>query len=299
MFRAFFDHLYQWKAIIGVSFAIFMAAGYLLITITPRQFEGNLVVAPVSSSLLPKDEATSFTSLLRINQTDPRFDSYLLHLRGERLAARLIAEYPDIHKRLFPGRWDDANGRWRPSPSPVSRTIAAIDAIFGQVRPLEPGPVETSNVLSNIIRVDDLGDGDIHSIAIRSTDPDFARELLVLAHSLADTLVREAEQSRATANLAYLEDAVATTELLVQRNVLLDLIVAENQRLTFADADAPVAAEVLSGPHISARPVTPRPFQIMFLVGVFGVLIGAGLACLMPPRRRPGSVLSDAVTPSV
>jgi uncharacterized protein involved in exopolysaccharide biosynthesis len=125
---------------------------------------------------------------------------------------------------------------------------------------------------------------DIVNISVQHPDPVFARRLMLMAHQEANEVLRDQVAVRAAQQVEYLQQKLLQTTVQDYRQTLLSLLSAQEKTLMLTKTSAPYAAEILTPPTSSPRPVAPRPVFGIAVSILVGILVGVSVVVFFGPN---------------
>lgn len=268
-------------------------------------YEVDMSVVPAPASQMQSGGQTSGGLSMLLGslggQTNGDFLRYQKLLSSTVVAARLAQKYDMLHV-VFADVWDKKNQRW-------VQPFRVRDFLLGWLFHLAHVPVWTppditdlaAYLQGNIVVIPSTRD-DIVTISARTTDPEFARKLLLMANAQANEVLRDQVAARATQQVGYLQRKLNQTSVEDYRQALLSILSTQEKTLMLTQTSAPYAAEILDPPIYSIRPVAPRPVLTLIIATIVGILAGvsvtvffgadwwsrllAGISVLPPQRRK-------------
>lgn len=277
------------ERIIVVLTTIVLLAGVLvaILTMTPR-YSATLIVAPVESTLdpsrTPAGAIGGITQLLSGSEHVTPFQIYLRFYRSTELAAAMIHDHA-ADKLLFADRWDAITGTWHGGSLP-GRLLALASG-----PPRAPTANDVSDYLKRNISLDPGEGEDMQTVTVLYPDKAVAGELLQWVHDEAENLSKRRIMLRAQSNIDYLTERLRTTTQNEQRNALISLLLSQENMLMAAQSWNAYAGDIISGPWVSDRPVSPNPPLLIAMALLGGIIIGCGISFVrmlmgMPVVRR-------------
>jgi uncharacterized protein involved in exopolysaccharide biosynthesis len=259
--------------------------------------EMSVVPAPSSQTETGMSSSGGLTSLLGLagGGQNSSYTRYQKLLTSTVVAERMQQKYDMLHV-VFADLWDKKQKKW-------VQPVKLRDTLLGWLFALSHVPVWTppditdlaAYLQGNILIVPSV-QSDIVAISSRHPDPVFARRLLLMAHTEANIVLRDQVAARATQQVAYLQRKLGQTTVEDYRQTLLSLLSAQEKTLMLTQTSAPYAAEVLTPPVFSARPVAPRPVLTIAVAILVGVLAGVSVVVFFGPdwwsrpRQRFGAL---------
>jgi len=107
-----------------------------------------------------------------------------------------------------------------------------------------------------------------------SSNPEFAKKILLAAHKEANAVLREMVARHASQQVIYLQDKLAGITIADYRATLLQILSSQEKTLMLTQNNAPFAADIVSPPTASYVPSSPRPLLFVALAAVIGAMVG-------------------------
>lgn len=197
-------------------------------------------------------------------------------------AQRMEKKYGLI-EQVFSNQWDKREKKWI---QPITLRTYLLGWLFDLSNvPIWTAPDATTLATSmdgSLVILPGI-QTDITTISMDSTDPEFARKLMLADHEMANAVLRDQVARRARQQVGYLQAKLAGTTVEDYRQTLLSLLSSQEKTLMLTQTDASFAAEILSPPVASPTPVGPRPVLSVFIAVLAGILIGFGIVVFLGP----------------
>jgi hypothetical protein len=199
-------------------------------------------------------------------------------------AQHLQNEY-GLLQRVFQGSWNEDTQAW---VKPKGRRFEFEQRLRSQLNlPVWRVPtIETlAQYLSSSVQFIELDDG-FYRVSVAHSMGEEALEILTIAYSEADSLLRDQDKRYTAQRKSYLERQMQRTQVAESRLMLASLLSAEEQRSMLLDSDLPYAARITEPPHLSSRPSTAsiRQELAVRLIGAFA--LGIALSLIWAAARR-------------
>jgi hypothetical protein len=253
--------------------ALMLAAAWL--RATPAEFRAAMVVGPVETLDRAADSRADASSDGGTGVSD--FSRFLALLTSVE-ASRRLAREGWVLPAMFPEARDEATGRWHPPPGLGAWAERTVARLLGREAWRPPGPEALAERLHLRLEIGGVGASGLERIRLRHRDRDTALRLLALLHATADGMVREAAAARAEAQIAYVRERLAETDLVEHDRALQTLLLEQERRRMLIQADLPYAAALLEPPTAPPLPGWPNPFAVFCLAAACGVFTGLALA---------------------
>ena len=86
--------------------------------------------------------------------------------------------------------------------------------------------------------------------------------MLLLVHKEGDELIRLDAQERATRQIKYITEKLATVSITEHRQSLTQLLSDQEKQMMMIQVDLPFSARIIHPPMASDAPTSPRPFLV-------------------------------------
>lgn len=205
--------------------------------------------------------------------------------------ADILARDRELMHDVFAKEWDARTKTWRRPQGFVHDLAGTLKSMLGvPARPFAPpGAARLQDWMETQVSVDQNLKTPVVTITILSDRPAFAVKFLDRLCTTIDAMLRERAQLRTDDYIRYLSARLPTITLAEQRIAIFQAL-GEQERLKMAmSSDRPYAAETFEHPAASDRPVVPVPLKVLAIALILGLLVGVGLAFVIP-RRRPAVI---------
>lgn len=207
------------------------------------------------------------------------FARYLQLFTSIPVAERLMAD-PALLRGLFPDRWDEEAGEWRPPPGPVAGAKRLFLALVGRTDWVVPDAERVASALQNRLVVDMVGSGPMRRIRLRHADRAAALQLLAAAARATDAHLRAEASRRSAAQIAHVRSRLAAIMVAEHRRALADLLSEQERIAMMIEVDLPLAADAIEPPAAAQRPDWPNPLQVVPVATLMGLVAGAAVLSL-------------------
>src|SRR5215469_1849104 len=266
-------------AVIGV----FLVASILYLHVAKRKYAVRMVVTGVqsnqSSSSGTLDEISSLAGVDLPGAGNSQFKLFVGALRSP-YAAQAVAADQELLKAMYPREWSASEGRWRQPPSSIRRGIQLVLSTFGFYFPpwAPPGASRVADYLKDELKiVPDSKSGTV-TMEIDSDRPEVAQRVLQTMIDSMDERMRQRDLKRATVDIGYLTERLASVSVEDYRRALVTNLVQQEKQRMLASAPLPYVSDVLGNPMVSSRPVSPVPLAVLVAAVVLGWLVGVAIA---------------------
>lgn len=215
------------------------------------------------------------------------FARYLQLFTSIPVAERLMTD-PGLLRGLFPDRWDEETGRWRPPPGPVAGAKRLFLALVGRTDWVEPDAERVASALQNRLVVDMVGSGPMRRIRLRHADRAVALRILTAAARATDAHLRAEASRRSGAQIAHVRARLAGITVAEHRRALADLLSEQERIAMMIEVDLPLAADAIEPPAAAQRPDWPNPLQVVPVATLVGLMAGAAVVSLRRLWRAGG-----------
>lgn len=278
-----------WLAPAGMAVALLLALLWLrqanyVYTATLR-----VSAAPASAGARPTQALGSLAALAGLggsggDQVTP-FRYYLDGLYAPEVAARLARDRA-LMRKVFPAEWDGT--RWRRPASLAGSLRRGLGDVLGlpDFGWSPPNGRRLAEHIADAVVVRQSVKTPLATITYVHPDPAFARTFLDRLDRTVDGWLREQQQARARANIAYLSGRLASATLAEQRAALVATLAEQERQAMFSGAGTAYAADRFDDITASPEPTRPRPVPLLAGAGVAGLLLGMLAAIGLGTRRR-------------
>ena len=297
-FRDLFLMLWRGKWILLATMAATIGLVTLWMKTTVPLYTASMVIAPagaggMASGLSRYGDLASLVGIdLPPSESVSPFAEFTKRVTSVAVAERLQNKY-GLLQTLFQSSWDAKNNRWLPPEDPVAIAKGRVRGFFGLPVWIPPSVGGLAAYLKGKLVISRIPKTAMWRMAFEYKDPELAGKLLLWIHKEADDLIREEAQKRATRQIEYIQEKLATVSITEHRQSLTQLLSAQEQNMMMTQVDLPFAARVIEPPVVSGVPNFPKPFFFLTLSVVVGGVIGLMLVFLVnvlrgePDHARP------------
>ncbi len=214
------------------------------------------------------------------------FTEFTELITSSTLAQRLQERHGALQK-VFEDSWDPEAGAWLPPAGPVAAIKGWIYDFFGMPAWSEPSAISLAEFLEEEIKIAEVQETGMMSVWFRHEDPQFALQLLRWIHEEGDAQIREHAKERTSRQIAYVEEKLRTVTTIEHRQLLVELLSSQEQRMMMIEVDLPYAARIIEAPRVTDQPIFPKPPLFLAVGIVSGFLIGVFVVFLVDALRRP------------
>lgn len=277
------------RRLLGGAMLGFLIGCMIILAVKP-EYTVRMIVGPVSANgpAGMGTPAARIQELRRENFTDngaetlTDYDRYLQLLTSPAMAEILIRNVPEILPVLFPERWNAREKKW------FLPLYAWPGELFNRARGgaawQAPTPEELANKLDNMLQMRVIGTTPMRELRLRYHDRGFGQTLLFAMHQAADNVLREEAARRSASIVEYIEKQLQVVKLQEHRQVLSELLAAQERIKILVAVDLPYAADVVQPPSAPSQPDTPQPWPILVFGFILG-LFGAALSVTWPQNK--------------
>ncbi|WP_247877148.1 hypothetical protein [Azospirillum brasilense] len=215
------------------------------------------------------------------------FARYLQLFTSIPVAERMMAD-PLLLRGLFPDRWDEEAGAWRPAPGPTASAKRLFLALVGRSDWVEPDAERVASALRERLTVDMVGSGPMRRLRLRHADRAMALRLLSAAAQATDAHLRAEASRRSAAQIAHARARLAGITVAEHRRALADLLSEQERIAMMIEVDLPLAADAIEPPAAAQRPDWPNPLTVVPMAALAGLVAGAMVASLRRLWRAGG-----------
>lgn len=265
------------------------------ISIQPIRYEAKMVIAPASQAADASGAMSGLSGLAQLagisvggTSAPPMFERYIELLTSVRVAERAIAKDPDLLRDVFASQWDEQTQQWHPPPAGmVGGFLQWLKAAFGLPTWAPPGPASLAGFLGRNLEAEPVEATRLYAIGFRDSDPAFALRLLKIVADEAEAVLRQEFREQTEARLGYLQQQLATAANVDIRKALAASTLMFLQQQIHANANLPVAADIVEQPYVDSLPVEPQVVLILALATFGGLILGVAMVFVLDALRIP------------
>jgi hypothetical protein len=181
-------------------------------------------------------------------------------------------------QRSFPG-WNARAHAWQMPPWSSGNVLPRfVRWIFRRPVWRVPSAADLAETLANQITVVKSDTDPFLTVSTTSTDPKFSEVLLVALTDSANEILRQRAQEQAAAQIEYLNRQLGTVSNTEHRQVLTELLLAQEQTLMLSRSNLPYAAQILTPPTTHYNQIKPG-LTLTLAIGAFlGLVVGVFIA---------------------
>lgn len=259
--------LWQSKLVVAVTTLLFILMGVGYLRVAPKMYRADVVLVPVDGQ-----EATSalgalggIAAIAGIGlQRASESQEALAVLRSRDLLREFIEENDLLHL-LFARDWDYDQGVWRSSVGSTPPDLRDAVAMFDKkVR----------------VVMEDRRNG-LVTLSVTWTDANLAKEWADGLVGLVNARLRARALEESERNAAYLQQAIADTNVSAVQQALGRLLELELQKQLLAKGNSEYAFKVVDSSTIPRYPISPRPLVILSFSALSGFAFGLFAALMM------------------
>ncbi len=213
------------------------------------------------------------------------FRYYLDGIYAPEVAARLARDRA-LMRKVFPAEWDGV--RWRRPESLGGSLRRGVGGLLGlpDFGWSPPDARRLAEHIADAVAVRQSVKTPLATITYEHPDPAFAVLFLDRLDRAVDGWLREQQQARVRANIAYLGGRLAQATLAEQRSALVAALAEQERQAMLSGAGTAYAADRFDDITASPEPVRPRVVPLLAGAGVAGLLLGTLAAIGLAGRRR-------------
>jgi uncharacterized protein involved in exopolysaccharide biosynthesis len=273
--------------IIAAFMVICSAAGLLTLHLVTYTYAAVLKITPVQSTAQTSPSLRQLTGLASLaglsvpsGQEGTLFFLYVESVTSRAVADEL-AKNPNIMKVVFKDEWNGEADHFEKKVGRYDPWIDKAKELIGipSYPWAPPDGARLQVYLQDNLDILEDTKKPLVTISYDHQDPAFAVSLLTALNHTIDDLLRKKTLTRVNENIAYLSQQLSTTTLNEQRQAIIEALNEQVKLRMAANSNAPVAAEIVSGPTSSYRPTKPRP-ELILAGAVFGGLFLGIIAAL-------------------
>lgn len=249
-----------------------LAAAFAYLLLAEPKYDAVMVIAQSPDSAanqkLGASQALAQDLGLLSQVSDDSYARFQAGLTSPSLAQKIEAD-ERLLRMMFDKRWDPESARWKERGA-VGNFFYSLIGVTRQARPTE---ADILDYLNQHITLNQLDTNQLFEVHLTHNDPAVARELLAAITGLVDGLVRAAYLERAEAQSAYLTRALRDSTLSEQRQVLIQMLFAEEQKKMLGKVDLPFSLDVVSPAWVGDVPFSPKIAMSLVLAVVIGIVL--------------------------
>ena len=283
----------RWRLLGGVVMGLLIGCAVVL-SIRP-QYTIKMVVGPISSNG-PAGMGTPAAHLRDVEERENAlnngpealtdYDRYLELLTSPAVAEELIKTVPDVMQTMFPDRWNAKEKEWYLPWRAVPAEI--VNRVRGGAPWHAPTAEDLAQRLHIMLQQRVLGATPMRELKLHHRDRGFGISLLYAMHQAADNVLRAEAARRSAAISEYIEKQMPDVNLEEHRQILSEILAAQERIRILVAVDLPYAADIVEPPSAPVQPDTPQPWPIIVLGGLVGFLATAFATTFYAAmRRRP------------
>lgn len=189
-------------------------------------------------------------------------------------------------RRIFADQWDEGAGEWRAPAGFRDRLERRVLRFFGYPAWSPPTSKHLADWLGDRISVARYAGTALRLLTLSHQDGAFAAEILGLAHTTADDMLRLDALARVRAQIESLQAQLEAAVEPARRSALDEALREQYETEALLAADQPYAAEVLSPAAADPLPSSPSPILMLGLALVIGLILGTFVVFLRDALRR-------------
>lgn len=223
------------------------------------------------------------------SQGESNLALYLEEIYSRSTAERLASD-PHLMRRIFAREW---NGKGWEAPQGVGTTIKNVaKSVIGVPKPfwMPPDSARVQEYIEKNVMVGANPQSNTYTISIVAEDPALGKDILAALHAGTDKLLRERALVRTDAFVKYLTGKLHEATITEHRQAIAEAIFEQEKVRMAAVAATHFAAEPLSPPIASGRPMHPKPYFVLLLSVGLGIVLAVAASVarniLREGRRR-------------
>ncbi len=250
-------------------------------------YEAKLLVQPSSQNTPQLSVTSSIFGGLGIGaaQSSSEFDRLTVLMRSRSLAQRLQDKY-SLMQVVYESSWDSNKEEWiKPEGEDFERQ-ERINALLKKNKWSAPNLESLSSFLGSSIDFSVVPGTSFYKVSFSHPDPEFALEIMQIAYSEADSLLRDQDRVEATKRREYIEGQLKRPAIVDIQQALIDLMKSEQRRAMLLESDLPYAARIIEPAMVSSLPNEPNVQRIIGFPIFISVLLGFIFITLISVLRR-------------
>jgi LPS O-antigen subunit length determinant protein (WzzB/FepE family) len=283
------------KIIMIASMAFALIVCIIYIHSSPRIYEIELMLSP-SLENNKTNNSLNLSSLTFLAGVDTGGFSgnndvqiFEALLTSEELSQRLLKN-DNLVKKIYPSEWDQTSGMWKdPRDEFKKNAIQFIKLILtgDQYKSYTPpNAARISTYLKKNVKIAKNKSSLILSLSIKVEDSEFGKELLETMTNETNKIMKESYQKRGYLYIDYYKTKIESTTSLQHRQVLIDLLSVEEQKIMLSEKDDSFIFRTVTDPESSLNYISPNPFSSILLSILIGFIFGSIAAFFNKIRKR-------------
>lgn len=296
--RRFLRMMREGWPILFIGAALGVAASITALRLVAPQYTAVMVIGPTARVgaaamgarlpvLIGREAAAAASEPGPGDEILSDFARYLQLFTSIPVAERMMAD-PVLLRGLFPGRWDDEAGGWRPAPGPMASAKRLFLALVGRSDWVEPDAERVASALRDRLTVDMVGSGPMRRLRLRHPDRAMALRILSAAAQATDAHLRAEASRRSATQIAHARARLAGITVAEHRRALADLLSEQERIAMMIEVDLPLAADAIEPPAAAQRPDWPNPLTVVPMAALVGLVAGALVVSLRRLWRAGG-----------
>jgi hypothetical protein len=274
--------------IIAVSYLMVSSPRYPTeMLLAPQQAGGNQGGGGLSGALSRLTSFTGTSDLLGMSSdaSGSEFEKFQV-LYNSAQTAEFVDRRLHLSENIFPG-WNARTERWEMPPLSISNAPQRLVRwLFGRPVWREPTPADLAAVLGSEITIAKRDTDPFLSVSSVSRDPKVTEALMLALTQAANEILRQRAQQQGVVLIDYLSHQLDTVSNADHRQVLINLLSAQEQNLMLSRSKIPYAAQIVTPPTTHFDQPKPGVALTITLAGLVGVVGGILIALFREATGR-------------
>ena len=241
-----------WQAklflLVGLVVGILCSAGFLWVSVP--HYQAGMMIGPAQVMAVNQVMQDRDDDRVSMNPAEQKFIQFQVIYKGVSVASLLLRD-----PRIVEGLRDD-------------RAF-----MYGKGQQ-EWNARELSDYIARRVWFDDFGETVLKSLNYQHSDPIFAAYFLQQIHRVSDQIIRADMRKSVDGRIVYLERESAKVMNPEHRRIMTDLLMEQERARMVVLMDEPVAANIIEGAAVNARPVWPNGYLVLGGFSVLGLMMG-------------------------
>jgi hypothetical protein len=281
--------IYAGRLIIATCAVLGFLAALAYIFETPRLYSATMTIGrnihDTSQSAVSQSGASQLVrSLTGAGDTDDKYQRFMFTLTSNRTAMRLERKLDLLHT-ANKDNWDPVTKTWKRPHGLRFEFDQRLDKLLGLPTWKPPSAEDFSGYLAGVLTYTSTATSGVYRLEVLHREPQMARTILQNAFVETNELFREEDRKSAEQTVAYVNNKLATTTGLEDRQALTANLVEAEHQLVMINIEPNYVAEPLNDLSVSNGPVRPFVMLALMLGPVIGFFIGVLVALFH--RQRP------------
>ena len=272
----------------GKYFIIFftiisLAIGSIYLRNLSSEYRVSILLAPVQEEQATPNFSglgglASLAGISLPTSSASDFAKYEIMLKTQEVSTQIFKEQ-NLIQALFSHEWDKNQQIFRERKQKKTTFIKNYvkELLTGQPPKeyAEPSPAKLTQFINSNVRINSDKKTQYLTLSAEDSNPELLTKLLVSMIKNTDELFKKKFIKQANDAVQFYQIKISKARSQEHREILATLISKEERKLLLATRDGPFVAEILTGPHTSLNPTSPKASLVL----LFSILLGGFLSC--------------------